>query len=38
MKHETYKEALILDIIKHLNKCNDISLLDLIQKLLKKSM
>ncbi len=38
MKHETYKEALILEIIELLKKCNDISLLDLIRKLLKKSM
>lgn len=31
------KEAYINNIIKRLNKCNDISLLDLIEKLLKKS-
>ena len=38
MKHETFKEALIEKIIKLLKQCNDISLLDLIHKLLKKSM
>ena len=38
MKHETYKEALIEKIIERLKRCNDISLLDLIHKLLIKSM
>jgi hypothetical protein len=32
------KELLIKDIICYLNKCNDISLLDLIHRLLKKSI
>ena len=38
MNHETFKEALLEKIIKLLKECNDISLLDLILKLLKKSM
>jgi hypothetical protein len=38
MKHETFKEALINKIVKRLKQCNDISLLDLIYKLLEKSM
>ena len=32
------KETYINDIIKLLEKCNDISLLDLIKKLLEKSV
>ena len=38
MQHKTYKEALIKKIIELLKRCNDISLLDLIKKLLEKSM
>ena len=38
MNYETYKEALIEKIIELLKRCNDISLLDLIHKLLEKSM
>ncbi len=38
MKYESYKEALINKIIKLLKQCDDISLLDLIHKLLEKSM
>ena len=38
MTHETFKENLVKEIIELINKCNDISLLDLIQKLLKKSV
>ena len=38
MKHETYKETLINEIFNLLNRCNDISLLDLIHKLLEKSI
>ena len=37
MNYETYKETLIDEIINLLKECNDISLLDLIRKLLKKS-
>ena len=32
------KEALNMEIVELIEKCNDISLLDLIQKLLKKSI
>lgn len=32
------KETYIKEIIKLLNKCNDIALLDLIMKLLQKSV
>ena len=38
MNYETYKEAIIEEIVVLLRKCNDISLLDLIRKLLKKSI
>lgn len=38
MNYETHKEALIEKIIELLKGCDDISLLDLIHKLLKKSM
>ena len=38
MEHQTYKEALIKKIIDLLKQCNDISLLDLIHKLLDKSV
>lgn len=38
MKHEIYKEALINKIIELIKRCNDISLLDLILKLLEKSV
>lgn len=38
MKYETYKEALINQIIELLKRCNDVSLLDLIRKLLEKSL
>lgn len=38
MQYETHKEALINEINELLRKCKDISLLDLIHKLLKKSM
>jgi hypothetical protein len=38
MNHETFREALIEKIIDRLKRCNDISLLDLILKLLEKSM
>ena len=38
MEHKTYKEALIKKIVELLKRCNDISLLDLIHKLLEKSM
>jgi hypothetical protein len=34
----TIKERFIKDIVSLLNKCNDISLLDLIKKLLEKSI
>lgn len=37
-KEENIKAQYIEAIIKLLNKCNDISLLDLIHKLLKKSV
>ena len=36
--YNVMKETYIKDIIKLLSKCNDISLLDLIKKLLKKSV
>ena len=35
---ETLKESYIKSIVELLNKCNDISLLDLIERLLKKSV
>jgi hypothetical protein len=35
---ESIKEKFIKDIVNLLNRCNDISLLDLIQKLLEKSI
>lgn len=38
MKHQEIKEALIEKIIDLLKRCNDISLLDLILKLLEKGM
>ena len=38
MKHQEFKEALVEKIIDRLKQCNDISLLDLILKLLDKSM
>ena len=38
MNYETYKETLIDKIANLLRECNDISLLDLILKLLEKSM
>ena len=38
MNYETYKETLIVEIIELLKICNDISLLDLIKKLLEKSI
>lgn len=41
MENQNYtkmKEAYIIDIINLLTKCNDISLLDLIKKLLEKSI
>lgn len=38
MKHQEIKEALVEKIIARLKRCNDISLLDLILKLLNKSM
>lgn len=37
-KEEKIKSQYIKEIIKLLEQCNDISLLDLIHKLLKKSM
>ena len=36
--YKTNKETLIEEIIIFLYKCNDVSLLDLIHKLLKKSV
>lgn len=36
--YNTLKDSYINNIIKLLRKCNDISLLDLIQKLLEKSI
>jgi len=38
MNHETFKENLVKEIIELIDKCNDISLLDLIRQLLKKSI
>ena len=38
MQHNELKEALIGKITDLLKRCNDISLLDLILKLLEKSM
>lgn len=38
MNYETHKEVLINKIIERLKRCNDISLLDLIHKLLEKSI
>jgi hypothetical protein len=38
MKNEQIKQELINEIIELLNQSNDISLLDLIKKLLKKSV
>lgn len=38
MKNEQIKQELINEIIELLNQSNDISLLDLIKKLLKKSI
>lgn len=35
---ESIKEKFINDIVSLLNKCNDISLLDLIKRLLEKSI
>ena len=35
---QKYKETLILKIVDHLNQCDDVSLLNLILKLLEKSM
>lgn len=37
-QNETMKESYVNRIIELLNRCNDISLLDLIQKLLEKSI
>ena len=37
-REETLKESYIKSIVALLEKCNDISLLDLIKKLLEKSI